>query len=136
MAILFTILIVTIIYFGFSFITDLVSQSDTIVRSGGMQSRFSVLISKILSSESRMQILEEGSNYIMVGFKSVGGSNIFIITENFGSVDVKFVTKNLIHDFIVKETFSIEKEQVRMYEIIHEKVVQTNFKIFNELKKS
>ncbi len=131
---IWTLAIIVVVIFGVKFFKDYTSQANEIASSGGMKIRYSILINRIISDDYRNQVVDQGNNFIVVGYNSHGGSYWFDISENFGGVTIKYYSKNIAKDFEVVREFDVNENQNAMYEIFKEDLVQANTRILKNLK--
>lgn len=74
------------------FLYDRNKQSQRIQSQGGMRIKYNKLISELMEGNSRTRIINETPDSITVGLISSGGETIFILTESFGTLNVRWKT--------------------------------------------
>lgn len=90
-----TLILVAVGWMLFSFLRDRNKQAISIAKQGGMQNKYKVLTDYMLSCDD-FHIIQESSSSIRIGSVSVGGSNIFDITQTFGTVTIQYYSKSIL----------------------------------------
>lgn len=93
-----TIVIFILIIGGFmifSFAKDSMSETDKIVKEGGIYNKYKVLIDNFIDPESGMQVIKKTNKYMCVGMSNSSGSLVFHFQHTFGQITVTFEMKNI-----------------------------------------
>lgn len=79
----------------FSFAKDSMSETDKIVKEGGIYNKYKTLIDNFIDPESGMEVVEKTNKYMCVGMKNISGSIAFHFQHTFNSINVTFEMKNI-----------------------------------------
>lgn len=79
----------------FSFAKDSMSETDKIVKEGGIYNKYKTLIDNFIDPESGMEVVEKTNKYMCVGMKNTSGSIAFHFQHTFNSINVTFEMKNI-----------------------------------------
>lgn len=79
----------------FSFAKDSMSETDKIVKEGGIYNKYKILIDNFIDPESGMEVVEKTNKYMCVGMKNTSGSIAFHFQHTFNSINVTFEMKNI-----------------------------------------
>ena len=71
------------------------SETDKIVKEGGIYNKYKTLIDNFIDPESGMEVVEKTNKYMCVGMKNTSGSIAFHFQHTFNSINVTFEMKNI-----------------------------------------
>jgi len=111
-----------VMLFGISVINAFVNtkqEKEKVKEEGGMQSKYSTLISLLLSGDSRTEIYKVTDLSVLLGLEVMGGATVFELAQIHGHVVVRYMTRsNVFGEQKLEWNFYEDSNQEDMYEKI------------------
>lgn len=133
MKIIGIIILATVIYIIFKFLSDVNKQKEMVKKSGGMQKKYQTLLNYILAGDSRAKVLKVTDDSIIAGAQSIGGTTLFILTQTFGNITIQWKVDSPVFGKHSKEwIFSESIDQEVMFDKINNDLTIYQSKLFNQ----
>ncbi|MDD5998015.1 MAG: hypothetical protein PUC42_14045 [Bacteroidales bacterium] len=91
--VVFVLIIVGLLIYSFA--KDTYSETNKIVKEGGIYKKYKILIDNFIEEESGMRIIKESNTYMCVGMKNHTGSVTFHFQHTYNQINVTFEMKNI-----------------------------------------
>ena len=133
LSILLTIIAFIVIKFIVEFIIDSVAQNKSIKSAGGLKTKYSVLINKIMESDPRIKIYEESNLFVIVGISGIAGSQLLHLSASYGNIAIMMEVKNnpVFGHYKMEWRFPEDMDQHLMYEQMIHDIAQKNDYLIN-----
>ena len=121
---MWTLVIIIVIGVLIKFFYDKSQQVQKIVKEGGMQHKYRVLLDLLLSGHSNTKIFQVTADSVLLGVHSSGGTTLYRLLQTFGKVTITWTVDSPIYGKHKLEwTFDEYLDQEKMMD-----------KIMNDLK--